>query len=75
MDTRLHAECIQEKTQNDNGCSSKRILQRKPKIFFLELQTMKIDVAGGVTCLSAWMISKSKCCGKLDIKAGDEVRT
>jgi len=38
-DTRLLAECVRGKTQNDKGCSSNCILHSKPKMLFVELQT------------------------------------
>jgi hypothetical protein len=64
-----------KKTQNDKGCSGNCILQRKPKILCVELQTLKIDVVDGVTCFNAGMTSKMKFCGKLGVQAGDVLRT
>jgi hypothetical protein len=74
-DTRLLAECIQGTTQNDRGCSSKCILQSKPKILCVELKNLKIDVMYGVTCFNAGMKSQIKFWGKLAVKAGDDLKS
>jgi hypothetical protein len=57
------------------GVQVNAFCKENQRSFFVGLQTLKIDLAGGVTCLNAGMAGKIKFCGKLDIKAGDEVRT